>query len=274
MHLAPAQSSLEKLANAMGKIKLELPPGYDKERMDILLKEQEDEFILYACNDATLALQYVNSMYPDKDIPVTLGSEGADIFREKIMEINDWKVKDFDYHFRGMTTIKDENGRKRLQGRLEAVPALEIANHCYYGGRNECFLYGIHKADVWYDYDLTGAYPTAMSMLRNPDFSRITTLTGDIISINPLDYVFGLVDFEFPDDTPFPCLPIKDPEGRGLVFPLKGRTYANAPELYLALKLGAKVKWVQFGIQVGTLEKYDIQAVSYTHLTLPTNREV
>jgi len=259
MHLAPAGSSLEKLANAMGKIKLELPPGYDKERMDILLKEQEDEFILYACNDATLALQYINSMYPDKDIPITLGAEGADMFREKIMEINDWSVKEFDYYFRGMTTIKDDNGRKRLQGRPEAVPALEIANHAYYGGRNECFLYGIHKADVWYDYDLAGAYPTAMSMLRNPDFDRITTLTGDIISINPLDYVFGLVDFEFPEDVPFPCLPVKDAEGRGLVFPRKGRTYASAPELYLALKLGARIRWVQFGIQVGTLEKYDIQ---------------
>ena len=259
MHLSPAQSSLEKLANAMGKIKLTLPDGYDKNRMDILLKEQEDEFVLYACNDATLALQYVDSMYPDKDIPITLGSEGAEIFREKIMEINDWEVKDFDYYFRGLVTIKDDNGRRKLQGRPEAVPALEIANHCYYGGRNECFLYGIHKADVWYDYDLSGAYPTAMSLLRNPDYSRITTLTGDIISINPLDYIFGLVDFEFPPDTPFPCLPIKDSEGRGLVFPLKGRTYASAPELYLALKLGAKVKWVQFGIQVGTLEKYDIQ---------------
>jgi hypothetical protein len=259
MHLSPSGSSLEQLASAMDKLKLKLPDKYNKEGMDILLKEQPDEFILYACNDATLALQYVNSMYPDKDIPITLGSEGADVFRESIMEINDWKVKDFDYYFRGMVTIKDDNGRKKLEGRKEAVPALEIANHCYYGGRNECYLYGIHKADVWYDYDLTGAYPTSMSLLRNPDFDRITVLTGDIVSINPLDYVFGLVDFEFPPDTPFPCLPIKDPECRGLVFPLKGRTYASAPELYLALKLGAKVKWVQFGIQVGTLEKYDIQ---------------
>jgi len=259
MHLAPSGSSLEQLANAMNKLKLKIPDKYDKERMDLLLREEEDEFILYACNDATLTLQYVNSMYTDEDIPVTLGSEGADIFREKIMEINDWKVKDFDYYFRGMVTIKDDNGRKKLEGRKEAVPALEIANHCYYGGRNECYLYGIHKADVWYDYDLTGAYPTSMALLRNPDFDRITILTGDIVSINPLDYVFGLVDFEFPPDTPFPCLPVKDPEGRGLVFPLRGRTYASAPELYLALKLGAKVKWVQFGIQVGTLEKYDIQ---------------
>jgi len=261
MHLAPASSSLEKLAAAMGKIKLQLPDGYDKERMDILLKEQEDEFILYACNDATLALQYVNGMYPDKDLPVTLGSEGADVFREKIMEINGWDVKRFDYEFRGLLTVKDENGRKSLQPRPEAASPLEIAKYAYYGGRNECYLFGIHHSkDGWNDYDLSGAYPSAMAMLRNPDFSRVSFLTGDIVSIDPLEYIFGLVDFEFPADTMFPCLPCKDTEGRGLIFPLKGRTYASAPELYAALKMGAKIRWVQPGIHVASYEgKYNMR---------------
>jgi len=72
MHLSPAGSSLEKLGNAMGKIKLELPPGYDKERMYLLLKEQEDEFMLYASNDATLALDYIRSMYSDDQTKMTL----------------------------------------------------------------------------------------------------------------------------------------------------------------------------------------------------------
>jgi biotin operon repressor len=257
--LAPANSSLEMLANAMGKIKLELPEGYDKDKMDVFLKEQEDEFMLYACNDATIALDYVRAMYPDGDLPVTLGSEGANIFREKIMELNKWKVKDFDYHFRGLVTVRDENRRKKLEPRPEAVAALEMANHAYYGGRNECFLYGIHHANEWNDYDLTGAYPTAMSMLRNPDFTKISSLTGDIINIDPLDYIFGYVEFEFPDDIMYPCLPIKDKEGRGLIFPKRGRTYASAPELYLALRFGARVRWVQPGIYIGSLDKYDIR---------------
>ena len=273
MHLSPAGSSLEKLGNAMGKIKLELPPGYDKERMDLLLKEQEDEFMLYASNDATLALDYIRSMYSDDqtkmtleearksgEIPVTLGSEGAHIFREKIMEINDWDVKQFDYEFRGLIAVKGDDGRRRLQVRPEAAVAWEMALQAYYGGRNESYLYGIHKADIWYDYDLTGAYPTAMALLRNPDFSRVTSLTGDIIKIDPLDYVFGYVEFEFPTDVMYPCLPIKDSEGRGLVFPRKGRTFASAPELYVALKMGARLKWVQPGIYVSSHEgKFDMR---------------
>jgi len=275
MHLSPAGSSLEKLGNAMGKIKLELPSGYTKERMDILLKQEEDEFMLYASNDATLALDYIRSMYGDNDvpakmtleearksgeIPVTLGSEGAHLFREKIMGINDWDVKQFDYEFRGLIAVKGDDGRKRLMVRPEAAVAWEMASQAYYGGRNECFLYGIHKSDVWYDYDLSGAYPTAMSLLRNPDFSKVTSLTGDIIKIDPTDYIFGYVEFEFPENVLYPCLPIRDVEGRGLIYPRRGRTYASAPELYVALKLGARLKWVQPGIQVASHEgKFDMR---------------
>jgi len=261
MTLAPSQSSLDALAKAMGKHKLELPRSYSKDDMARFLKEQEDEFMLYAANDATLALQYVKELYDKEDkIPPTLGTEGADIFREKIKEIYDWDDKQFDYHFRGLLTVRDNDRHTKLIPRKELAGLFEIANHCYYGGRNETFLYGIHHAkDGWNDYDLSGAYPTAMAMLRTPNFDQIQVMTGDILSIDRLGYVFGLVDFEFPPNTPFPCLPVKDDQGRGLIFPLKGRTFASSPELYLALRFGAKIKWVKYGLQVGTFEKFDIQ---------------
>jgi len=38
----------------------------------------------------------------------------------------------------------------------------------YHGGRNESYLYGIIKGN-FYDYDLPGAYSTAMSLLDYPD---------------------------------------------------------------------------------------------------------
>jgi len=259
MHLSPANSSLAMLANAMGKIKLELPTGFDKNKMDTFLKEQEDEFVLYACNDATLALQYVNSMYPNKRLPVTLGAEGAEIFREKIMSLNRWNLEVFDYEFRGLIRVKGDDGRTKLHVRPEAAMVWEASSQAYYGGRNECFLYGIHHGP-WFDYDLTGAYPSAMSMLRNIDFTRITTLTGDITNVDPLSYTFGYVEFEFPENVLYPCLPMKDLQGRGLIYPRKGRTYASAPELYVALKMGAKIRWVQPGIQVGAIDgKYDMR---------------
>jgi len=38
----------------------------------------------------------------------------------------------------------------------------------YHGGRNESFIYGVINGE-FYDYDLPGAYPTAMAMLDYPD---------------------------------------------------------------------------------------------------------
>ena len=264
MDLSPSGSSLDALARSMGKIKLELPEGYSKEDMRKLLQEEPEEFIMYACNDATLALDYVRTAYPMNKIPVTLGGEGASYFRKKIMEINNWSTVAFDYHFRGFLTVRDDDTRhKKLIPRPEAAMVLAAASSAYYGGRNECFMFGIHHAGegkTWNDFDLSGAYPTAMAMLRNVDFSRVTTLTGDVIDINPLDFIFGYVSFEFPPDTMYPCLPCKDTEGRGLIFPLKGETYASAPEIYTALKMGAKLRWIQPGVKVAAFDKHDIRA--------------
>lgn len=63
-------------------------------------------------------------------------------------------------------------------------------------------------------------------------------------SVDPADFLpeqLGLasIDFSFPPDTRFPCLPIATP--RGLIFPLKGRTCACSPEIFLARQLGADI---------------------------------
>lgn len=38
----------------------------------------------------------------------------------------------------------------------------------YHGGRNESYIYGVVKGE-FHDYDLPGAYPTAMAMLDYPN---------------------------------------------------------------------------------------------------------
>jgi len=49
----------------------------------------------------------------------------------------------------------------------------------------------------------------------------------------------ALVDFEFPATVRFPCLPIRT--DRGIIFPSRGRSYCTAPEIALAVELGATV---------------------------------
>lgn len=40
-----------------------------------------------------------------------------------------------------------------------------------HGGRNESYIYGLCLGE-FHDYDLPGAYPTAMSLLSYPDYKN------------------------------------------------------------------------------------------------------
>ena len=50
---------------------------------------------------------------------------------------------------------------------------------------------------------------------------------------------FALIEFEFPKGTRYPTIPVRT--GNGLIFPLKGIAECPSPEIFLAVKLGAKI---------------------------------
>ena len=52
---------------------------------------------------------------------------------------------------------------------------------------------------------------------------------------------FAWVRFRFPEETLHPCLPVRDPN-YGLVYVLRGDTFATAPEILLAMKAGAQIE--------------------------------
>ncbi|EFJ3012061.1 hypothetical protein G5G68_004368, partial [Escherichia coli] len=106
-------------------------------------------------------------------------------------------------------------------------------------GRNECFMMGVTPSDHWYDYDLAGAYTTGLLDILTPDYGNIR------LSKNPDDYCghvmgFALVTFRFPESVPYPSLPVRTDQ-YGLFFPLSGESWATAPEIALALALGADI---------------------------------
>lgn len=97
----------------------------------------------------------------------------------------------------------------------------------FHGGRNESIHYGITQDDVWIDWDIIGAYTTALSFLR-PLSSYSQAYHSTIISdydFKQLGYAY--LDFKFPRDCLFPCLPVRT--ANGLIFPLEGSTFANIP---------------------------------------------
>lgn len=94
------------------------------------------------------------------------------------------------------------------------------------------------KAYALQDAKLCVRYPTAMSFMRLPDWTNLTE-TKDPADYHFTDYGYARLDFEFPDSVRFPTLPVRT--NHGLVFPRKGRSNCAAPEIALAVQLGAKV---------------------------------
>jgi hypothetical protein len=275
MLLAPAGSSVEKLGDALKYRKLTLPDGHDKGEMERLRREEPAAFVCYAARDAEITRRWVEHMCGSNvQVPVTLGGQAATLLREAIMEARAWSQEDFDFQWRGLTTtaetyVDGKTGkmrrRKVIVPRPEAALLLTAAGHAYYGGRNEGFVYGIHHANApagWSDFDLAGAYPTAMCLVGDPDYSAPpTVLTGRLGRdvVKPNSWLFGHVRFRFPAGTMYPCLPVKDPFGRGLIFPLEGETWASAPELWLALKAGCEIDLTQPAFLLPTTEHYSLR---------------
>lgn len=258
--LAPAGSNLDALGKALGLRKLDLPEGYGKDAMDRLLRERPDVFALYAARDASVALAWAERVRETlglDSIPVTLGGCAATYIRDHVCRTRGWTPEQFDLEWRGLETKRERvdvgggkfKSEKKLEPRPEAVTALPAAAQAYYGGRNECFLVGIHDGP-WIDLDISSAYPSAMALIPDPDFTvppRVLA-AGELRPSDvptPVSYLFGYVEFAFPELVMFPCLPCKDALGRGLIFPRRGKTWASAPELYLALRMGARVTLLQ-----------------------------
>ena len=125
----------------------------------------------------------------------------------------------------------------------EARDIQALAADAYHGGRNEAFVHGIFTATPerpFVDYDVRGCYTTAMAPFRTLDWASIEH-TKELSRLAVLeDPAVASVDFEFPEGTRFPCLPVNTGDG-GLVYPLSGSTTATGPELLLAINLGARI---------------------------------
>jgi hypothetical protein len=110
---------------------------------------------------------------------------------------------------------------------------------------NQSYHLGHVEGDI-VDLDLSGAYAGAMGILPGIDWTvDAATEEKDPWKLTGLMTFVG-VKFQFPTDTPFPCLPVWT-EKHGLIFPLSNReqkqcTYVTGIELYEALLMGCRVE--------------------------------
>jgi hypothetical protein len=246
--LTPGNKGLASLGDMYGLPKLSLPPGMI-EHMDVLLREDKPLFEDYAIRDAELACLHAWRMIEfgkeEMGIAKPSSSLGSLSVKHvlKIWEENEIELCDVlgkEKHISSYYNPKTR--RKHTRPNMVSIRAVSdeetFVTECYHGGRNEAYVFGPSVVGVWNDYDLAGAYTTAMVAFRVPDYEaqRPTTDLNDF----QIDVMgFARIRFKFPDNTRFPCLPVR--YEAGLIFPLEGTTYVASPEIRLALDMGAEI---------------------------------
>ncbi len=114
------------------------------------------------------------------------------------------------------------------------------ARRCFFGGRNEDYVFGPSAKGAVSDWDLAGAYTTGLVDILPVNYRAAfsSTKIEDYLS-----HVMGFayVKFKFKEGTRFPSLPVRT-EIYGLYYPLEGETYCTAPEIAVAYNMGCEIE--------------------------------
>lgn len=248
--ITPGGMGLAECGELLGLPKLTIPAPYSITNMREYLLGDRAGFEAYALRDAEIAVRYAlqvrnfcaRELMIDR-VPATIGAMAVSRFTKTLKENNMSPEVCLGTHIKTRELWLTEKQAFRTIKNPASVPSRELFEtfpiNCYHGGRNECFMMGVTPSDHWYDYDLAGAYTTGLLDILTPDYGNIR------LSKNPDDYCghvmgFALVTFRFPESVPYPSLPVRTDQ-YGLFFPLSGESWATAPEIELALTLGAEM---------------------------------
>jgi len=237
--------------------------------MDLFFETNPKEFREYSIQDAKIVLWHglvvQDSHYEltkKYSIPVTLSSLASSFLTQELVVQGDGL-----YHPRtqnGLISVKDLPKLMTPSGIELSSDLHEYIDYflgSYHGGRNESYLYGIVKGE-FYDYDLPGAYPTAMAMLDYPAWNSRKTI-GKISGEDFLleegmtrilrSFTALKIQFEFPSTVRFPNLPVRL-DFSSIIFPLTGETFCTGHEFLLAMKLGCQIK-ILGGVLIPFMER-------------------
>jgi hypothetical protein len=222
----------------------------DIENMQEFLKRDKEKFIEYALRDAIISLIHASWM---EDFNFKIGGVGiplslSSIGRSYVKSV--WSEESYTgYQISKKYLIGDVASSITPKGlnvikKIGFVLPYYTAN--YKGGRNECFMFGVDRGTEWFDYDLTNAYTTVMSMAGDPDYENCCRLTiSQLKSLSREEILFSYLiihaDFEFPAETKYPSIPCFVDENC-TVYPLKGSCVITGAEYLLASSQNCKIE--------------------------------
>ena len=273
--LTPADNrSLKALGNVIGRPKIELPSMAIEHMADFAVRHPV-EYYRYAMNDADIVVSFCSELFRcNHALPMTLSSAAASAICASIKEyFGVTRKADYDRIYRGLEMLdegiipsKDECMKflkatryVPIRDNPDAKLVSEYFEEAYTGGFNASFYIG-WITERTTDFDLQNAYPTAMATIIDidwsknvRDFPRNYELTWQDL-MSPLIPAVAVGDFDFPEDCYCPNIPVPV-KGGMKIYPRHGRhVYMSGPDMYLALKLGARIK-VFRGFTCQMLEK-------------------
>ena len=247
--------SLDALGELVGVAKVELPSGFTKDRMDLLLERDQVLFEKYLRADLDIPQRYyarLRSLLRGRglrDVPPTLGACAVAMFKQAASSLADGAGRPLTQERIFGTATTKTRAYSRASGRYMTRKASEVSlarrlseqimAAGYHGGRTETASTGPSEPGrTLNDLDLRSAYPSAMVGIRIPDYDStfMSTSLGDYRAD-----VLGVaeVGFDTPEEIAFPPFGVRT--DHGLVFPRHGRTTATAPEIAAARHLGGAV---------------------------------
>ena len=221
-----------------------------KTNMDRLLAEHSDAFESYAKRDAEVALVAYTAMrkfYQDNhgiDVlhhKTTPGLAMA-VFRSRYLTepVVPFDLHPEPYHHKNKKTGEWKvSYRNRAFLREEWRKPRRYAMLAYWGGRNEAYGRGLLVEEVE-QYDVVSLYPSAAILQPLPNANTKWIEFASVEESTGLEG-FMQVDFEFPPDCMYPCLPVPGEMSDKIYFPVKGTTWCTLTEIREALRLGARI---------------------------------
>jgi len=230
-------------------------PKLEADRAHILefYQENPEGFEAYAVRDAEIALKaFMNLrdfLWNNYKVELlkspTIASVASNIFRTDylheppipyaiLIKYHSYRTKKGEWSTRGAKEF-------RYAGSLDLR---RLALLCYWGGRAESYVHGFIKGKFKL-YDVVSLYPSASMLqpLPNKDTEWLE-ISMDNFEKEDLEG-FVKVEFEFPQSTLYPCLPVHGALKDRLYFPLKGISYCTMSEVREALRFGCKIKKIE-----------------------------
>lgn len=253
--LLSSKASLDDLGVLCGIPKMTLPDNMI-ERMDELYCNDRSTFNKYAERDAHIALEYgltmqkfaLVDMFEDiglelNQLPSTLGNFGVSLFKhtcgstQNMHDSLGYEMRKNQYYHAKSNSVRNATDITKTVSR-EYTDALAV--NSFYGGCNFGAYFGATQKGDYYDFDLSGAYTTALVDVLEMDYAN-TFESKDIKDYLGHTMGFAYVRFKHPEGIKWPLLPCRT-SLRGIYYPMEGETYVTAPELQLAHDAGVEIE--------------------------------